>query len=102
METIVAESFAVGLLMPEIQSILQTFSLIRAGKINDGRGTATERSAAASVKIIRSGGIADVQIKMSMGVNKTGEEQATFYINDVICLNFQIAAKSNDFFVFYQ
>ena len=38
--------FAISFLMPEIQSVLQTFALVGTGEINDCSGTAAKRCAA--------------------------------------------------------
>ena len=61
--------------MPQVKTVLQAFSLIRAGEVNDHSGAAAKGAAAAGIKIIGSGRVADIQVKVCMSVNKAGEEQ---------------------------
>lgn len=73
-ETIVTVRPAIGLTVPELQSVLKAFTLIGTGKVNDGGGAAPQRRTAAESKIIRRSGAADVQLKVGMCVNKAGEQ----------------------------
>ncbi len=99
-EAIVAVRPAIGLTVPELQSVLKAFTLIGTGKVNDGGGAAPQRRTAAESKIIRCSGAADVQIKVGMRVNKAGEQETALHILNAIGLSPNEAANLLDTAVF--
>ena len=81
MEPIVAEGTAIRLFVPEIQTVLQAFSLVGAGKVDNRGGAALQGRAAAGGEIVCRGGVADVQIKMGVGVDEAGEQETALHIH---------------------
>ena len=69
--------------MPEIQTVLQRFPFVRTGKVDDHGRAATQCGAAAGIKIVGGRRVADVEIKMRVCVDKTGEEQLAGNIYDL-------------------
>ena len=65
---------------PQFQTVLQRFSLVGAGEVDDGGGAAPQRRTAAAFKIVGSGGIAHVQVKVGMGVDEAGQQQLAGHI----------------------
>ena len=65
---------------PQLQTVLQRFPLVGAGEVDDGGGAATQRRTAAAFKIVGSGGIAHVQVKVGMGVDEAGQQQLAGHI----------------------
>ena len=74
-EAVVAGRPARSLFVPQIQAVLQALALVGAGEVNDHGGAAQQRGAAAGFKVVRRGGIAHVEIKMGMCVDKAGKQQ---------------------------
>ena len=96
MEAIVAGGFAVGLLMPQLQAIGQGFPLVGAGKVNDQGGAAPQRRSGARGKVIGRGGIADIQVKMGVGVDEAGEQQLSRHIHHLCLRAGQILPQLDD------
>ena len=74
-EAVVTGGLAVGLLVPQVQTVAQTLALVGAGEIHNGGGTAPQSAATAGVEIIGRGGVAHIQIKMGVAVDKAGKQQ---------------------------
>ena len=101
-EAVVAEGPSVGLLVPQVQAIMQALALVGAGEVDDGGGAAPERRPAAGVEIIRRGGVAHIQVKVGVGVDEAGEQQAPGHIHHPVDVRFQIFPRFHDFLIFYQ
>ena len=84
-EAVVAEGAAVSLLVPEVQTVLQAFPLVGAGEVDDGGGAALQGRTAAGGEIVRRGGVADVQVKVGVGVDKAGEQETALHIHRPVC-----------------
>ena len=80
-EAVVTGALAVRLLVPQTQTVVERLALVGAGKVNDGGGAAVERGAGAAGEIIRRGGVAHVQIKVGVRVDKAGEQQHPGHIH---------------------
>ena len=63
---------------------MQALALVGAGKVDDGGGAAPERGAAAGVKVVGGGGAGHVQVKMGVGVDKAGEQQAAGHVDHLV------------------
>ena len=96
MEAIVARRAAVCFLVPQIQTKLQRLALVRAGEVDDHRRAAAQRGAPAGVEVVRCRCVADVQIKMCVRVNETGEEELPADINDLRVVAFDIRRDLHD------
>ena len=101
-EAVVAEGAAVCFLMPKIQTVLQTLPLVGAGEVDDGGGAALQSRTAASGEIVRRGGVADVQIKVGVGVNKAGEQETALHIHRPVCRSEDQTAHLPDLFTLHQ
>ena len=95
---IVAGGFAVGLFVPQVQAVLQALALVGTGKVDDHGGAAAKRCPAAGIKIVGGGGVADVQVKVSVGVDEAGKQQLAAAIDDLRVGAFQIFADLDDLF----
>ena len=102
MEAVVAEGAAVRFLMPEIQTVLQTFTLVGTGEVDDGGSAALQSRTAAGGEIVRRGGVADVQIKVGVGVNKAGEQETALHIHRPVCRSEDQTAHLPDLFTLHQ
>ena len=101
-EAIVAPALAVGLLVPQVQAVVERFALVGAGKVHNGGGAAPDGGLGAGVKIINGGGVAYVQVKVGVGIDKTGHEQLAGDINGPGQGVGEIAAHLEDLLIFYQ
>ena len=101
-EAVVAEGAAVCFLMPEIQTVLQALPLVGAGEVDDGGGAALQSRTAAGGEIVRRGGVADVQIKVGVGVNKAGEQETALHIHRPVCRSEDQTAHLPDLFTLHQ
>ena len=88
--------------MPEIQTVLQALPLVGAGEVDDGGGAALQSRTAASGEIVRRGGVADVQIKVGVGVNKAGEQETALHIHRPVCRSEDQTAHLPDLFTLHQ
>ena len=86
-EAVVAEGPAVCLLMPQVQPVVQGLPLVGAGKVDDRGGAAPEGRPGAGIEVIRRGGVRHIQVKVGVGVDKAGEEEAAGHVHrPVRCL----------------
>ena len=83
-EAVVAEGPAVCLLMPQVQSVVQGLALVGAGEVNDRGGAAPKGCPGAGIEVIRRGGVCHVQVKVGVGVDKTGEEEAAGHVHHLV------------------
>jgi len=74
-EAVVAGGASVRFFMPELQTVSETLALVRTGEIDDHRRTAANGAAAAGVEVIGCRGVADIQVKVRVRVDKTREQQ---------------------------
>ena len=82
-EAVVAARPAVGLLVPEVEAVLQALALVRAGEIDDHRRAAANGAARAGVKVVRRRRIAHVKVKMRVRVDKAREQELSRHIDHV-------------------
>ena len=101
-EAIVAAGPAVGLFVPEIKPVTQRLALIRAGEVDDHRCAAVDGAARAGVKVVGGRGVADVEVKMRMRVDKAGEEQLAAHVDDLCAIHCQSFADSSDLLAVHQ
>ena len=102
MEAVVAPALAVGLPVPQIQAVVERFALVGAGKIHNGGSAAPDGRLGAAVKVISGGGVAHVQIKVGVGIDKPGHEQLAGDINGPGQRVGEIAAHLENFLIFHQ
>ena len=55
--------------------MVEGLSLVGAGKVDNGGGTAPQRRPAAGVKVIGGGGAGHIQVKMGMSINEAGKSR---------------------------
>ena len=101
-EAVVAEGAAIGLPVPQLQTVVQGLPLIGAGEVDDGGGAALESRTAAGVEVVCGGGARHVQIEVGMTIDKTGEQKTALHIHDPVRLRLQLAAHGDHLFVFHQ
>ena len=82
--------------MPQPQTVMERIALIGAGKVDDGGGAAPQRRTGAGGEIVRRGGVAHVQIKMGVGVDKAGEQQHTGHVHHLHVDGGNVAADIHD------
>ena len=79
-EAVVAEGPAIGLLVPQLQAVVEGLALVGTGEVDDGGGAAPQRRAAAGIKIVGGGGAGHIQVKVGVGVNEAGEQQTAGHV----------------------
>ena len=97
-EAVIAARTAVGLFVPEIEAVAQRLTLVGAGKVDDHGRAAADGAARARFKIVGRGGVADVEIKMRVGVDKAREEQLAADVHDGGPVRGQMFADLDDGF----
>ena len=97
-EAVIAARTAVGLFVPEIEAVAQRLTLVGAGKVDDHGRAAADGAARAGFKIVGRGGVADVEIKMRVGVDKAREEQLAADVHDGGPVRGQMFADLDDAF----
>ena len=78
------------------------FGMIRAGEVDDHRRAAVDGAARAGVKVVGGRGVADVEVKMRMRVDKAGEEQLAAHVDDLCAVHCQSFADSSDLLAVHQ
>ena len=79
-EAVVAPAVAVGLLVPKVQAVAEGLALVGAGEVHDGGGAAPDGGLGAAVEVVDGGGVAHIQVKVGVGVDKAGQEKLPGYI----------------------
>ena len=102
MEAVVAARPAVGLLVPEIEAVLEALSLVWAGKVDDHRRAAANGAVRAGVKVVRRRRIAHVKVKMRVRVDKAREQELSRHIDHVRLCTRDVLRDPLDLFAVYQ
>ena len=101
-EAVIAARAAVGLLVPEVESVLQRLALVRAGEIDDHRRAAAQGAARAGVEVVGGRGIADVEVEVRMCVDEAGEEQLALHRDNCGLCVCEILTDADDLLVLDQ
>ena len=101
-EAVVAGALAVRLLVPQPQTVVERLTLVGAGEIHDGGGAAPQRRPGAGGKIVRRGGVAHIQIKMGVGVDKAGHQQHTGGVHDLRVVHMDLPRHPPDLLAVHQ
>ena len=102
MEAVVAAAASVCLPVPQLQSLMQGLSLIRAGKIHHRGGAAPQRRPAAGEEIVCRCGAAHVQVEMGMGVDEARQQQLSLHVDDRGLRRGDAAGHPEDLLVLHQ
>ena len=78
------------------------FGMIRAGEVDDHRRAAVDGAARAGVKVVGGRGVADVEVKMRMRVDKAGEQQHPGHVHHLRADGGNIAADIEDLLALHQ
>ena len=101
-EAVIAEGLPCRLFPPALQSAGEGFALVGAGEVNDGSGTAPESGAASGGEAVGGDGAGDLQVKVGVGVDEAGKEDAAGDVHHPVGLLLESPSDGGDFFVPHQ
>ena len=82
MEAVVTAAVAVGLLVPQLQPLVQGFALVGAGEVHHRGGAAPQSRPAAGEKVVHRGGAAHVQVEVGVGVDEARQQKLPLHVDD--------------------
>ena len=102
MEAVVAEGLSPGLLPPAGKARGQGLPLVGAGEVDDGGGAPPEGRPTARGKAVGGDGARHLQIKVGVGIDEAGEEDAAAHVDDPVRLRPEAPAQGDHLLPLHQ